>query len=367
MKKKYYSLLLIFTFFLAISTKVEARTESATLPLFDVTLNGQKVDNTYSQYPLLVYKDITYFPMTYNTSRFLGLETNWNAVTGLGINKTGVAGKFDFYNTNTRNNSSYQVAVPTFPITVNGKTIDNSKEMYPLLIFRDITYFPMTWRFGVEEFGWDYDFTQARGLVINAKRVENVKQPEKVFTDYSKTEFYNGNYYVVKTDGTNYRLFKDAYIGGKSEQVSDMEIKSFVRDGEKLFFVSGNIYYSYDMKTGRIAKEADVSKIDNNAARVLTIGNETYYVNVNDQALYNSRNERVNNGAKFEKSTKVGNYTIVTFTKMNNADRNQIFDGRGNLIYRTDKEITSANIQNNELVIYLETTYQTNLERVSIR
>lgn len=377
MKKKLYSLALALTCMVSLSAKVEARTESATLPKFDVTLNEQKVDNTYSQYPLLVYKDITYFPMTYNTARYLGLETNWSQATGLKINKTGVAGKFDFYNTNTKNNNSYQVSVPEFAITVNGKAVDNSKEQYPLLMFRDVTYFPMTWRFGVEEFGWDYDFTQARGLVINAKKVEAAKpinvdkiepvKKEKVYEDYSKTEFYNGNYYVVKTNGENYRLFRESHVGGQSEQITDMEVKSFTRDGDKLYFVSGNIYYSYNMKTAKIEKEANVDRVDPNASRVVTIAGQVYYVNAHDLALYTDRNQKVNNGAEFENATKVGDYTILKFAAKSGSDRNQVYDSRGRMIFATDKEISSPKIENNQLAFYLENANRTSFERITIR
>ena len=34
---------------------------AVTLPDFPVTLNGTAIDNSYRQYPLLVYKNITYF------------------------------------------------------------------------------------------------------------------------------------------------------------------------------------------------------------------------------------------------------------------------------------------------------------------
>ncbi len=57
------------------------------LPSFSVTLNGQSTGNDYSKYPLLVYKDITYFPMTYYDCRLLGLKTDWTADTGLVIDK----------------------------------------------------------------------------------------------------------------------------------------------------------------------------------------------------------------------------------------------------------------------------------------
>ena len=59
-----------------------ANTVQVTLPGFTVTLNGQSTSNEYSKYPLIVYKDITYFPMTYYDCRLLGLKTDWTAETG---------------------------------------------------------------------------------------------------------------------------------------------------------------------------------------------------------------------------------------------------------------------------------------------
>lgn len=43
----------------------------------------------------------------------------------------------------------YQIAVNT---VVKSEFLDNSAEPYPLLNFRGVTYFPLTWRFAVEEF-----------------------------------------------------------------------------------------------------------------------------------------------------------------------------------------------------------------------
>ena len=60
---------------------------TVTLPSFPVTLNGIAFDQTQLQYPLLVYKNITYVAMTYHDARLLGLETAWTMETGLGIEK----------------------------------------------------------------------------------------------------------------------------------------------------------------------------------------------------------------------------------------------------------------------------------------
>lgn len=110
--------------------------------------------------------------MTYSGCRFLGLETQWKGnKDGLIVEKTGITAAYLPYASAVTNKGSYQASIPVFPIKVNGNTVDNSKLKYPLLSFRDITYFPMTWEFGVNEFGWDYRFDAKDGLVINSDNV----------------------------------------------------------------------------------------------------------------------------------------------------------------------------------------------------
>ena len=109
--------------------------------------------------------------MTYHGARFLGLKSDWSADSGLKIGKLGIKSEGDNENTKIEltNDGTYTAYRTTGYILVNGKYIDNSAEQYPLLNFRDVTYFPLTWRFSVTEFGWEYSFTQASGLVINSK------------------------------------------------------------------------------------------------------------------------------------------------------------------------------------------------------
>jgi len=156
-----------------------ADTVQVTLPSFSVTLNGQTNGNDYSRYPLIVYKNITYFPMTYYDCRLLGLKTDWTAGTGLVIDKN----EDYFYEyrrdvTSSKNARTQTAKLADGKITVNGKVIDNGKEEYPLLVFRDITYFPLTWRFAVNEFGWDYRFDKQAGLVIGNDKVK-LENPEE--------------------------------------------------------------------------------------------------------------------------------------------------------------------------------------------
>ena len=137
------------------------------LPGFDVTLSWTTFSNDYSKYPLLVYKDITYFPMTYYDCRLLGLTTSWSAAEGLSIDRNDEAPSVYLREVQGAKNAKTLTAqIADGKIRVNGKTIDNSREEYPLLVFRDVTYFPLTWRFAVEEFGWGYHFDADRKSVV---------------------------------------------------------------------------------------------------------------------------------------------------------------------------------------------------------
>ena len=168
MKKLTKTLLLTVALSAGLSMPAMAANVQATLPTFPVTLNGTAIDNSYRQYPLLVYNNITYFPMTYYDCRFLGVETEWTQANGLKIEKASLTGAYHADNSNKKNGKTATAQVATGKITVNGKTIANSKEKYPLLVYRDVTYFPLTWNYAVNEFGWQYSYDNQKGLVIDA-------------------------------------------------------------------------------------------------------------------------------------------------------------------------------------------------------
>lgn len=159
------------------------KVEYVKVPACKVTFNGQEVDSANRAYPLLQFRDITYFPMTYDDCRFLGLTTDWDDNSKrLTIKKETVENaEYNPYTWDGYNVSTYVYAEGLdgvysdvnnckFEIVVNGKEVINSEEEYPLLLFRNVTYFPLTWRFAVEEFGWEYSYDEANGLVINSNK-----------------------------------------------------------------------------------------------------------------------------------------------------------------------------------------------------
>ena len=194
------------------ATPAMAQTANATLPTFPVILNGVVMEQQYAQYPLLVYKDITYVPMTWEETRLLGLETTYTQADGLGVNKAAVVraqdvlqSEYEPYKMDKANEKSHQAIVATGPIHVNYKSIDNASEEYPLLLYRDITYFPLTWRFAVDEFGWEYNFDHTNGLVITPKvTLTSTNTPSNALSDVvGKKVVVNGSdVYLREAAGT---------------------------------------------------------------------------------------------------------------------------------------------------------------------
>ena len=210
----------------SVSSALAAEAVPIILPDFSVTVNGQTIDNKYSRYPFFVYKDITYVPMTYYDSRLLGLKTSWNFQEGLIIEKNEDCFYEYFRNVVERINSKKGIAyIAEQKIMVNEKKIDNDNEEYPLLIFRDITYFPLTWRFAVNEFGWQYYFSHDEGLVINNPEIK-LQNPNKHmwdFTGYVEGMAGRGNSLKISCIAPMYlRYTEKMRIGTLYSNVSDI-------------------------------------------------------------------------------------------------------------------------------------------------
>lgn len=207
-----YALVLLFVVGVLLPAgRTQAATASVkvTLPAFKVSLNGHTVDNRYRQYPLLVYRGVTYIPMTWSDTRLLGLETSWSPATGLAIQQNNlVTSSFAPYKSGKRNAASYFAKISTSPATVNGKAIDNAKEPYPLLSFRNVGYFPLTWRFAHDEFGWDYKWDAAGGLRITSSNPQLQTAPLPAYAGKNDVALFKGYYYFVETTGTTNHIYR---------------------------------------------------------------------------------------------------------------------------------------------------------------
>ena len=221
-----------------------AYAEAATLPEFEVKLNGVTVDSEYREYPLIEYNGVTYFPLTYYDCRFMGLTTKWdNDTRTLYIDKANIAGIYRDYAVETKNDRYQDAWVYGAKIVINGEEINNFKEEYPLLILRDVTYFPLTWRFAHDCFGWSYSFSE-KGLSIESDNYHaNVVElpgydPHGGYVYEDETRYGDGGYGADRRIATDGRYYY--YQGPKRElyrtPVYDLSVK------EQIFTFPQNAY-----------------------------------------------------------------------------------------------------------------------------
>lgn len=189
------------------------------IPSYQVRVNGVKLDNERGQYPLLSYKGITYFPMTWDYAQSLGLETSWSQEAGFGVKKTEALKNFvEVVQDGTGINQlgSYQKAnIASFNVSVNGEVIDNANEEYPLFIYNNVTYFPMTWKYAVESFGKVITWDNEKGFGIASDYVEDSLRTVLYRVQYPDGGLYVGQLKGGKRSGYGTYTWKDGkkYVG----------------------------------------------------------------------------------------------------------------------------------------------------------
>ncbi|MCZ8514025.1 hypothetical protein O9H85_16665 [Paenibacillus filicis] len=172
--------MLLLTFTLAPTLAFgQSKQVQAEIPPFPVKVNGTLVDNIHSPYPLLLYKNITYFPLTWDMAQALQWQVNWSEAEGLKVYSavtTRGGGAYGYSKSPLHQDLTvvnrlsvlYRAQLPEFPVWIGSDYIDNANEPYPLLTFRDITYFPLTWRFAHDLLHIDLQWDQAEGLSVRS-------------------------------------------------------------------------------------------------------------------------------------------------------------------------------------------------------
>lgn len=164
MKKWCFSAMLLLL--LAIPWPAQAAANvRVSLPDYAITLNGMTVDNAHRQYPLLMYQGMTYFPLTYDDSRFMGLETSWTENEGLTVEQTGVSAIYR-EKAAGKNNRTGWAEIVDFPITIHGEKVESGSK-YPFLNYQGVTYLPLEWHYSTELFGWEQHFDRKQGLTLS--------------------------------------------------------------------------------------------------------------------------------------------------------------------------------------------------------
>ncbi|QIB70134.1 hypothetical protein Ami103574_12910 [Aminipila butyrica] len=277
-----------------------AKSVTVTIPEFPVIINGQAMESKYNQFPLLLYKDITYFPMAYDYARFLGVKANWyeksRSYGNKGVLFVGVADsaatELSIISTKTLNKKTGTATVAEYGLALNTtnpqRYLNNMNESYPILNFRGITYFPLTWRFAVEEFGWKYSYDKKTGLQIESgnpfrpvisDKVIGATLPRATGMDY----YYGKEYYVgypTTTFDNNYKLVirKRGQLEQEYSLVDQIQGDFYfnMKKNEKGAFVdsdpaiTGNLFSIGCRKVDMTGERYIVLKIDLNTGKVIS-------------------------------------------------------------------------------------------------
>ena len=222
------------------------------VPDYPFVINGTTIDFKDSQYPVISYKDITYFPMTWHYCRMLGVITDWNEKTGLSVEKANATAEpIQYEKADNKSEWNLYATLPEYDIFVNGEKIQNQNEEYPILNFRNVTYFPLTWDFIINEFGWNYSFDSVNGLVINS-----AEEKKENLDNFRVIGYYSGDLFDeplenLKTDKLTHIMYaflipqKDGSVLPLAEEENVRQlIKKAHNDNCKVYIAVGGWSYN---------------------------------------------------------------------------------------------------------------------------
>lgn len=108
----------------------------------------------------------------------MGVSADWNNGSKTLDITAGGARTAYAAETGKKQSGSVSVTLPSYKISVNGAQINNKEEKYPIFNYNGITYFPLTWAYAVDSFGWSYQWDAENGL-----RIDTTSAPARVPTE----------------------------------------------------------------------------------------------------------------------------------------------------------------------------------------
>ncbi len=118
------------------------------------------------EYPVLLYRNVSYIPLTSSMCNELYLSVAFTPEDGLyvargggrgniGTERNRVLGSINYTNPA---NGKVEALIPDYPVFINGREYDSKDAEYPMLNFRGITYLPLTYDIITKEFDFDFSF-----------------------------------------------------------------------------------------------------------------------------------------------------------------------------------------------------------------
>lgn len=155
-----------------------------------IHINGEKIINAHSLYPYFEYKDIVYFPLTYQNSKILGFNILWDEVTQTLSITTGDSKQKNYEEQWIKQDwNQLLVKKSDVKITINEK--EYVSEDFPILEHDYIVYVPLTYQMITDYFNWDFFFNVYTGIYLST---ENSVIASSMFNEASY------NYYKALAD-----------------------------------------------------------------------------------------------------------------------------------------------------------------------
>lgn len=211
MKKVLVVLSLLIVIGSAASVKAaEPPTFSVSTIDFPVTINHVSFDEQKKlEYPMFLYNNITYFPLTYSNLTLAGLNID---VVGteimLGCEKNIVSKMYERDKIALLpDGESIEARESPYELYVNGEKYKDEK--YPILFHKDIVYMPLTWDLTRNKLNWDFWF------------------------DGEKIEIYTSGFYYT-SNGDSYIKYEE----DGSRMFASVENKSYYSNNKVRVYIS---------------------------------------------------------------------------------------------------------------------------------
>ncbi len=246
-----------------------ASAEAAENADFDVTIVKFPVDvnyiNFYEQlqkyfkYPMFLYDDITYFPLTYSNMIVTGLDMQIDGTEiFLSCEKNVVPKRYatvdDEYLDSPFDGDYLVAGASPFELNVNGEKYDDKE--YPILFYKDMVYIPLTWDLIKNKLAWDFEFNgknmeiYTSGFYYTANGdsyIELEEDGSRCFVSVPNKSYYSENGVTVYVSTETSRIGpypRNMFIEVNGEKKKISGYTGYYQKNGPLFVVKNGYVYS---------------------------------------------------------------------------------------------------------------------------
>lgn len=135
------------------------------IPHFKVSVCGNEMNHSNSKYPMFVYNDITYIPLTWGMCNALGITSEFDE-SGLSLTSGQVKSTVfePIAAEHIRESDEVDIVDSDITIWIDGVQLEEDSD-YPIKNYNGVTYIPLTWDMA-SKLGVEYTYSEDSGLAM---------------------------------------------------------------------------------------------------------------------------------------------------------------------------------------------------------